>query len=107
MLLLSLRRQFLLTARHKRIGHLQHPKTFGDKINWRILDDCREMPAWICDKLPRQGSPAVWLDPMPTRSLPCRCQQPHPRPASRQYSCMPPPSGFVRSSRNDPMFLGC
>jgi hypothetical protein len=50
MLLLSLRRQFLLTARHKRIGHLQHLKMFDDKINCRILHDFREMPAWICDK---------------------------------------------------------
>ena len=48
---LSLRRQALFTAHHKRLGHLKRPKTFNEKVNWRILYDRREILAWTCDKI--------------------------------------------------------
>ena len=48
---LSLRRHFLFSAHHKRIANLRNPKTFNEKVNWRIIHDRREMLAWTCDKL--------------------------------------------------------
>ena len=48
---LSLRRQVLFTSHHKRLGHLKRPKTFNEKVNWRILHDRREILAWTCDKI--------------------------------------------------------
>jgi TupA-like ATPgrasp len=48
---LALRRQLLFTSSHKRLGNFTHPRTFSEKINWRILHDRRPILSWTCDKL--------------------------------------------------------
>jgi len=48
---LSVRRQLLFVAYHHRIANLRHPRTFSEKVNWRIVHDRRDMLAWTCDKL--------------------------------------------------------
>jgi hypothetical protein len=45
------RRQLLFFGYLRRIGHLRRPRTFNEKVNWRILNDRREILAWTCDKL--------------------------------------------------------
>jgi hypothetical protein len=34
-----------------RLPNLKSPKTFNEKVNWRILKDRRPILAWTCDKL--------------------------------------------------------
>jgi len=48
---LPVRRQILFVAYHQRVAKLRHPRTFSEKVNWRILHDRREILAWTCDKL--------------------------------------------------------
>lgn len=43
-------RQVLFVAHHNRIGHLARPRTFNEKVNWRIIYDRRESLTWTCDK---------------------------------------------------------
>jgi hypothetical protein len=44
-------RRALFVHKHRRLPHFQSPATFNDKLNWRILNDRREMLEWTCDKL--------------------------------------------------------
>jgi len=48
---LPLRRQAFYLAYHRRWGHFRHPRTFNEKVNWRILYDRRAELTWTCDKL--------------------------------------------------------
>jgi TupA-like ATPgrasp len=48
---LALRRQLLFSASHKRLGSFTHPRTFSEKVTWRILHDRRQILSWTCDKL--------------------------------------------------------
>jgi hypothetical protein len=41
--------RYLLTQHT--LGHFRHPRTFSEKVNWRILYDRREILADTCDKL--------------------------------------------------------
>ncbi len=45
------RREIWYTQKHRRLGHLRHPRSFTEKVNWRILYDRRPLLAWTCDKL--------------------------------------------------------
>lgn len=44
------RRQYLYTARMGRPGNFSEPRTFNEKVNWRILNDRRGIIADLCDK---------------------------------------------------------
>lgn len=44
------RRWFFLKAQ-RRWPSFNHPTTFSEKVNWRILHDRREILGWTCDKL--------------------------------------------------------
>lgn len=46
-----LRRDLLYVRAHRRIPHLRSPRTFTEKINWRILNDRRDLLLGSCDKL--------------------------------------------------------
>jgi hypothetical protein len=46
-----LKRQVLFLRYHGRLGNFKHPRTFSEKVNWRILNDRRPELAWTCDKL--------------------------------------------------------
>jgi hypothetical protein len=48
---LLLRRRILFAFYQRRLGHFKEPRTFSEKMNWRILYDRREELAWTCDKL--------------------------------------------------------
>ncbi|MGY1885326.1 ATP-grasp fold amidoligase family protein [Blastococcus sp. SYSU DS0753] len=45
------RRRYLYLAGHWRLPRLRDPRTFSEKVNWRILNDRRPELAWTCDKL--------------------------------------------------------
>ncbi|MCF6506382.1 hypothetical protein E9549_03010 [Blastococcus sp. MG754426] len=45
------RRRYLYLAGHRHLPDLRDPRTFSEKINWRILRDRRPELAWTCDKL--------------------------------------------------------
>jgi hypothetical protein len=45
------RREWLYARVHRRIPHFSSPRTFNEKVNWRILNDRRPELAWTCDKL--------------------------------------------------------
>jgi hypothetical protein len=55
---LVLRRQLFFVASHRRLGRFSRPRTFSEKVNWRILHDRRQELSWTCDKL-RMKSVAV------------------------------------------------
>jgi hypothetical protein len=44
-------RRALFVYYFHRFPNLKHPKTFNEKLNWRILKDRRPILAWTCDKL--------------------------------------------------------
>jgi hypothetical protein len=44
-------RHALFLRSHRRWGDFRHPRTFNEKVNWRILFDRRDSIAWTCDKL--------------------------------------------------------
>lgn len=48
---LPLRRRVLYTYYHRRLPNLSHPRTFTEKINWRVLHDRRPVIGMTCDKL--------------------------------------------------------
>ena len=48
---LPARRRYLYLAGHGRLPRLNDPRTFTEKINWRIIHDRRPELAWTCDKL--------------------------------------------------------
>jgi hypothetical protein len=48
---MPVRRQVLFIAHHNRIGHLARPRTFNEKVNWRIINDRRDLLVWTCDKV--------------------------------------------------------
>jgi len=48
---LSVERHARYMVCHRRPGHLRHPNTFSEKVNWRILHDRRPLLADTCDKL--------------------------------------------------------
>ncbi|MGY2066625.1 ATP-grasp fold amidoligase family protein [Blastococcus sp. SYSU DS0619] len=45
------RRRYLYLAGQRRLPRLRDPRTFTEKVNWRILRDRRPELAWTCDKL--------------------------------------------------------
>jgi len=47
----NLGRRTLFFLYHRRFPRVRNPRTFNEKINWRILKDRREILAWTCDKL--------------------------------------------------------
>ena len=48
---LRLRRHVMYLGFTRRIGHFRRPRTFNEKVNWRILHDRRPLLLWTCDKL--------------------------------------------------------
>ena len=36
---------------HGAFPRVRHPRTFSEKVNWRVLHDRRPLLAWTCDKL--------------------------------------------------------
>ena len=46
-----LEREIWFVHSHKRLGHLRRPVSFTEKVNWRILNDRRQLLSWTCDKL--------------------------------------------------------
>ena len=48
---LSLRRHALYRRHHGRWGNFRNPLGFGEKMQWRILNDHRELMRWTADKL--------------------------------------------------------
>ncbi len=45
------KRRLLFVRSHGRWGHFNRPRTFSEKVNWRILNDRRMELTWTCDKL--------------------------------------------------------
>lgn len=45
------RRHAMFLGAHGRVGNFAFPRTFNEKVNWRILNDRRSALAWTCDKL--------------------------------------------------------
>ncbi len=45
------RRLYLYLVGHGRVPRLRDPRTFSEKVNWRILHDRRPELSWTCDKL--------------------------------------------------------
>ena len=48
---LPLRRKYLYAAAMRRPGNFRHPKTYNEKVNWRILNDRRPQIVDACDKM--------------------------------------------------------
>lgn len=48
---IAARRRALFVWTHQRLPNLRSPRTFNEKINWRILNDRRPVLEWTCDKL--------------------------------------------------------
>ena len=48
---LVLRRHLLYLATYGRWGNFSSPRYFSEKMQWRILNDRRELLSWTCDKL--------------------------------------------------------
>lgn len=48
---LALRRQYLFLTATQRPGNFKHPRTVGEKVNWRIINDRRPQIVRACDKL--------------------------------------------------------
>ena len=48
---LRARRHVLFAIHHRRLARLREPRTFNEKLNWRILNDRRPLIAMSCDKL--------------------------------------------------------
>ncbi|MGP4031782.1 ATP-grasp fold amidoligase family protein [Pseudarthrobacter sp. 1C304] len=55
---IRLRRSILFFKAHKRIMRLNSPKTFNEKVNWRILNDRRPALMWTCDKVQMKSNVA-------------------------------------------------
>ncbi|TYP90591.1 ATP-grasp fold amidoligase family protein [Blastococcus xanthinilyticus] len=47
----AVRRRYLYLAGQGRLPRLREPRTFTEKVSWRILRDRRPELAWTCDKL--------------------------------------------------------
>lgn len=47
---LRLRRTLLYARRHHRLPRFEAPRTFNEKLGWRILHDRRDELVWTCDK---------------------------------------------------------
>src|SRR4051812_48501493 len=45
------RRRYLYLAGQGRLPRLTRPRSFTEKVNWRIINDRRGVLAWTCDKL--------------------------------------------------------
>jgi hypothetical protein len=45
------RRSVVFALRHRRLPDLEHPASFTEKLNWRILNDRRPQIVEVCDKL--------------------------------------------------------
>src|SRR4051812_1976005 len=45
------RRALRFRQSHGRLPPLRGPRTFNEKVNWRIVHDRRPILAWTCDKL--------------------------------------------------------
>lgn len=45
------RRQLYFLKAHRAWPNFSSPKTFNEKVNWRIINDRREVLSWTCDKL--------------------------------------------------------
>lgn len=47
----TVRRHLFFLRRHGRFGRFRHPRSFNEKVNWRLLHDRRDALSWTCDKL--------------------------------------------------------
>ena len=43
-------RSLLFSSCHRARSHLRAPRTFNEKVNWRVVNDHRPELAWTCDK---------------------------------------------------------
>ena len=50
MLPLSLKRHLLYLKHYRRVGNFRNPKLFSEKMQWRIINDRREILRHTCDK---------------------------------------------------------
>ena len=48
---LRARRHLMYLLFMRKRGHLRKPRTFNEKVNWRIIHDRRPLLIWACDKL--------------------------------------------------------
>ena len=48
---LTWRRYFVHAVRHRRLLHLRQPRTFSEKLAWRMVYDRRDMFRTTCDKM--------------------------------------------------------
>ncbi|HUC60122.1 MAG TPA: ATP-grasp fold amidoligase family protein [Streptosporangiaceae bacterium] len=48
---IGLRRRLLFIYFNRRLPRFVRPRTFNEKVNWRILHDRRPLLEWTCDKL--------------------------------------------------------
>ncbi len=53
------RRRLLFLRNHGRWGNFKEPRTFSEKVNWRILNDRRPELAWTGDKLEMKARAAA------------------------------------------------
>lgn len=56
------RRQYLFLRAHGRLANLKDPRTFSEKVLWRMRKDHRDVLNWTCDK-DRMKREVVKLDP--------------------------------------------
>ena len=74
---LRLRRHVLFGLYQHRWGDFSTPRTFSEKVNWRMLYDRRPELAWTCDKLATKQratacgvmTPATWWSGVDVRDL--------------------------------------
>jgi hypothetical protein len=48
---LTLRRRYIYLLTHGQLPHLARPRTFSEKLTWRIIHDRRADLTWTCDKV--------------------------------------------------------
>lgn len=48
---MPLRRRWLFLHAQRRLPRFGEPRSFSEKVNWRMLHDRRDLIAWTCDKL--------------------------------------------------------
>ena len=60
---IALRRHLLFFRAHKKWGNFNAPKTWREKMQWRILNDRRTILSVACDKLAQKDFDGVHLFP--------------------------------------------
>lgn len=56
---INFRRHILFFKAHRCVLNTKRPKTFSEKVNWRILNDRRQLLSWTCDKVQMKHNVAL------------------------------------------------